>query len=770
MYDYDFHSLNDKEFESLSQDILQLHLGITLEGFKAGKDKGIDFRYIHELNKEKIIVQVKHWRKSGIKKLINYLEKKELPKVKILKPTRYILTTSLELNQNDKNEIKNALSPYITSEADIFGKEDLNNLLGKFKEVEEKHYKLWLSSTNTLRKILNNGIQGRSEFVAENITRNIKLYVYNDSHKKALGVLNSERFLVVIGEPGIGKTTLARMLIYELLSTDYELVVINDIKEAEGLWKPESKQIFYFDDFLGSNYLELMSGKNDDSNLINFIKRAKEDPTKRLILTSRTTILNQAENKLSKLKNAVIDLSKYEVKVEGYSKFDKALILYNHLYFNEISDDFYEKIIEDKNYFKIINHKNFNPRIIEFITDHNHLKIIDTENYLEFILKNLDCPSLIWENPYEQQIDDYSRFLLTTLFSLDKPKEAILQKAFDSRLEYEIKNGNFQRINNAFITKVKDLLGGFIIASRDNSSTEYNFFNPSIIDFIMDYLKKNSSEKWRILESVVFLEQLTLRFKTANFVESVGFTNEELDKFYKIVKEKEGTLEFLESGSKKFILLNLYYNFFDIDIVRDDILRLLNEIDWYEISSKQSRELGCILEGVLSYDWAEDIISQKWNEIIECLFRNATEKEGLNDIIKIFDLYDKDYYEYINEPDNKLLVTLHLERYWESRIDDIQWSNKEVANCFSEQEVVDCLDNIYSEGLSFNAKFGITTSILDKINEIDAAEIAESNNEKAQAEDYLSDMQKEDWKFERAEERELNEQISNLFESSSKND
>jgi adenylate kinase family enzyme len=769
MYDYDFHSLNDKEFESLSQDLLQAHLNITLEGFKVGKDKGIDFRYIHESNKEKLIVQVKHWRKSGIKKLISYLKSTELPKIKILKPTRYILTTSIELNQNDKNEIKKILSPYIISEADIFGKEDLNNLLGLFKKIEEKHYKLWLSSTNTLRKILNNGIQGRSEFVAENIIRNIKLYVSNNSHKKALEVLNSERFLVIIGEPGIGKTTLARMIIYELLSTDYELVVIDNIRDAESLWKPESKQVFYFDDFLGSNYLELMGSKNDDSNLINFIKRAKEDPTKRLILTSRTTILNQAENKLSKLKNSVIDLSKHEVKVEDYSKFDKALILYNHLYFNDIADDFYTKITEDKNYFKIINHKNFNPRIIEFITDPNRLKTIDINDYLKFILKNLDCPSLIWENPYEQQIDDYSRFLLTTLFSLDKPKETTLQKAFDARLEYEIKNGNFQRINNAFTNKVKDLLGGFIIASRNDVYTEYNFFNPSIIDFMMEYLKKNPSEKWRIIESVIFIEQITLRFKTNYLTGSVTFTQEELSRLYKIIKAKEVTFEFLDSGSKNFSLLNLYYNFFDIDEIKDDILRLLSQINWYEISSKQRRDLIYLLESLSSYDWAQDIITQEWNEIIECLFRNATEEEELENIIRMFDLYNKDYYTYIEDPSNKLFVTSQIERYWKSRIHDIQWSNEEVASCFSEQEVINCLDNIHSEGLSFNSKFGITTNILDKISEIDPAEIAESNNSKAQAEDHLNDIQKEDWKFERAEERELDEKITYLFDSSSKN-
>lgn len=45
MSDYDFSSLNDKEFESLSTDILTCHLGARVERFKTGRDGGVDGRF-----------------------------------------------------------------------------------------------------------------------------------------------------------------------------------------------------------------------------------------------------------------------------------------------------------------------------------------------------------------------------------------------------------------------------------------------------------------------------------------------------------------------------------------------------------------------------------------------------------------------------------------------------------------------------------------------------------------------------------------------------
>ena len=60
------------------------------------------------------------------------------------------------------------------------------------------------------------------------------------------------------------------------------------------------KQIFYFDDFLGSNFLSIFQSK-EDSHIINFMRRVARDKNKRFILTTRTNILSQGKKLSEKL-------------------------------------------------------------------------------------------------------------------------------------------------------------------------------------------------------------------------------------------------------------------------------------------------------------------------------------------------------------------------------------------------------------------------------------------------------------------------------------
>ncbi len=57
---------------------------------------------------------------------------------------------------------------------DIFGNEDLNDLLSKFPDIEQKHYKLWITSTKVLKIILNAAIIGRSKAKLEDIAEESK--------------------------------------------------------------------------------------------------------------------------------------------------------------------------------------------------------------------------------------------------------------------------------------------------------------------------------------------------------------------------------------------------------------------------------------------------------------------------------------------------------------------------------------------------------------------------------------------------------------------
>ena len=158
MNDYDFSTLNDKEFEKISIDLISKDKEKRFERFKAGKDGGIDGRFYHTDGNQEII-QCKHYLKTGFSGLVTSLKKKndkdinEIDKVKKINPLKYIFVTSLQLSPGNKKIIKELFIPYIQNDNDIYGQEDLNDLLSKNPKIEENHYKLWISSTTVLKRI-----------------------------------------------------------------------------------------------------------------------------------------------------------------------------------------------------------------------------------------------------------------------------------------------------------------------------------------------------------------------------------------------------------------------------------------------------------------------------------------------------------------------------------------------------------------------------------------------------------------------------------------
>jgi hypothetical protein len=153
MPDYDFKSLSPIDFESLVRDLLQEELEIRLETFKVSRDKGIDLRYSSD-SAGSVIVQCKHYAESSFKDLLRSLRENEVDKCKRLNPQRYILAVSIGLTPNQKDELVRLFQPLVKSPRDIYGRDDLNNLLGLFQRVERRHFKLWFSSTTVLEELL----------------------------------------------------------------------------------------------------------------------------------------------------------------------------------------------------------------------------------------------------------------------------------------------------------------------------------------------------------------------------------------------------------------------------------------------------------------------------------------------------------------------------------------------------------------------------------------------------------------------------------------
>ncbi|MBU2330084.1 ATP-binding protein, partial [Patescibacteria group bacterium] len=689
-------------------------------------------------------------------------------KVKKLEPSRYILVTSVEFNPAQKKELKNLFAPYVLTTGDILGRDDLNGLLGKFSEIEEKHPKLWLSSIPILNKIVNNGIKGRSDFTDEVIRKNVSLYVANETYAEALEILNEEQFLVIVGEPGIGKTVLAKMLIYQLLGNDYRLVTVTEkISEAEDLWEPEQKQVFYFDDFLGANYLEIAQYHNGDSALVNFIARIKLDPLKRLMLTSRTAVLNQAAQVYPRLEAPGLELARHEVKIEDYSKLDKAQILYNHLYFLGLGEDYKQKVKEDKNYWKIIKHKNYNPRLIEFISDPLRLKEVPPEDYMGFIQERLDNPADIWKQAYLHQTDDYCKFLIQSLFSLgEKVPERILKRAFNARLDYEIEHNGFRREADVYALRLKHLMGGFLKAVRHGENVYLSFFNPSITDFLLHYLSENKDEKWRILNSVIFTSQLTNRFITSKD-SLLAFVEDEISPLEALISRRADDLVDPEGGSRDIELLHFYYFAFPVDLIDTKSAPILERLDLDEALPSQFDALLSTLDALQTYDESIRIVKSRFREIINYLFSSDTGGRKLSSIKKLFKAYDESYEEYIADENSRTIVESALTRHWGERISDIEaGQDSDVAEFGTSSEIETFIGEIQEDGRQYNRSFGFAElRIMESFEDIDYDEIARSSRERAQIEDYMSDYHAEEYYSERSEpQRNENAEIDELFQ------
>jgi hypothetical protein len=506
MADYHFNLLTPIDFEELVRDIIQKEYNIRLECFTQGKDSGIDFRYIGSED-SKLIIQCKHYQKSSYTKLTSDLKNIEILKVKKLNPDRYIFATSQGLTPENKDEIKQIFEPYIKKTEDIFGFDDLNNLLRIHVDVAKKNYKLWFTSADVLDRIIHSSVYNQSNFEIENLKEIVKIFVKNRAYFDVKKRLKDDNFCIIVGNPGIGKSTIAQYILSQYLERDFEVISCNTIEDAFKVYNPQKRQIFYYDDFLGQTIFSEKLVKNEDNRILQFIAVIEKSKTTKFLLTTRLYILNQAQLAYEKLNNPLIETGKYTVELTDYTLFERAKIFYNHLWYSDISEDKIYEIIKNRLYLDIISHRNFTPRIIQILTS-THLDF--QGSYAEHFFYNLDNPETIWEHAFEHQISDASRNLLLVLNSL--PVRTGINKvkqAFFSFHKYRTLKYNQAQKSDDFKNALRELNGSFIlivpISRKSNFSIDFE--NPSIKDYINNYILKNFELISELCDSSIYFQQ-----------------------------------------------------------------------------------------------------------------------------------------------------------------------------------------------------------------------------------------------------------------------
>ena len=436
-----------------------------------------------------------------------------MEKVNSIKLKQDFVFTSLSLTPRDINIIYDLFRVYMESpHHNIIHLNNIEAFLKKYEDIVKKHYKLWLSHSGILDKIKSEDVVIDSDSLKGKIEEHKNMYVRTRVFSEALNILDQHRSLLLVGPPGIGKTITSEMIVLKFLSEGYSVRYTTDGENLSGLKKSLSdnrgkKEIIFLDDCFGQCYFKMKDTQSNE--LLSLLMHVKMNNNKILLLNSRITILNEAKKNNEELSKEIGN-DKVKLKmlyIKDISNMEKARIFYNHLFFNEIPKEYRENIRFNRGYLRIILHDNFTPRIIEYVTRKNVFKDIKPENYTEFILDKLNNPEEIWQNEFTNRLKQPDRVLLMVLYSLTNTSIPLdfLKRCYSRIVS---KQASFDLTIDHFSESIKRLLGSFISFYDKEDKLMVGVINPSVNDFLKNYIKNNISGKSDLICNTVAVLQL----------------------------------------------------------------------------------------------------------------------------------------------------------------------------------------------------------------------------------------------------------------------
>lgn len=705
MTKYDFNKLLEpQEFESLAKDILEIRENKVFEIFGEGKDDGIDLRCQKE--SEVIIAQVK--RISNFATLKSKLIKNESVKVKKQNPNRYILIVSISLSTKQKDEIKAIFGDYIKNTGDIISGYEINSMLGseEYKKVEITYYQLWINSSNVMQQLLqeeiNNDIYVQSRYELNEIQKASNIYVKNEDFEKVKNKVIKNKVVLICGEAGIGKTTLARNLCAYFMNKNraIQFAYVKSASELLRVYKEEKSQIFLMDDFWGSRFDSNLK-ETEESKLKLVIDEINKSKNKILILTSREYILQQGYAEFPELEE-FFDKYKFKLNVENYSELFKAKILFRHLEKSQLEARAIYQIAE--NYQRIIQNINYNPRIIENYIEYVLEREEEIDNYLYDFMTYLENPNKLWKEIFEKQSEGGQIIAILMLFGENGNKKEEIKSFFFNYLDNDLSVRAKKKHFDKYVSQLEDTIIEIHQFPSENRIDSYLMFkNPSFETYVFEYFKEHLDEHAKtIIKSTSNLNDLLYLY---GFWDGINNKNDFIYK-YEVMKLEDINTEYknlimerivddydklkfqdleeygYKEGEKNFLKkLIIVMNFYNQNqnkalkkVIIQKIKKVIEDIKKLTINYDDSFSVPELLQKSIDYNiYSEFDIKQ----ILDCIWNSikfANQINILNDFKRECPIEFAEYYKKIKREEivNKIInLTLSNAKYFVKNKNDI---------------------------------------------------------------------------------------------------
>nr|VFJ66201.1 MAG: Restriction endonuclease [Candidatus Kentron sp. DK] len=374
--DFELHSLGWKSFQDLCATILRQVLGQTIQQFFDSNDGGRDgaFRGVWQRqDKERFrgnfTIQCKFTAKRdkqlGVGDLRDELKKAERLGTNGLANT-YILMTNAKLTGTTDEKLRQKFcSLHGIEYFDVFGHEWISSAIRESSRLRMLVPRIY--GLGDLSQILDERAYGQATEILSSLGSDLEKFVITDAHRKSVKALVEHGFVLLLGEPASGKSTIAAALAVAAIDEwRCSTLKIRSADEFARHWNPhEPKQLFWIDDAFGATQLDRTTAT--EWNHVFPHMRAALRKGARVIFTSRDYIFRSAQLFLKESAFPLLTKSQVIIQVEQLTKPEREQILYNHIKLGRQTAKYRSKI---KQLLPMVAaHSNFKPEIARRLSD-----------------------------------------------------------------------------------------------------------------------------------------------------------------------------------------------------------------------------------------------------------------------------------------------------------------------------------------------------------------------------------------------------------------
>ncbi|MTV16317.1 MULTISPECIES: restriction endonuclease [Bradyrhizobium] len=372
---YDLCSLGWHGFQQLCLTITREIFGQTVESFLDSSDAGKDGAFAGrwhpgkgEVLSGRFVIQCKFSGKRD-KTLTPSDVAEDVEKArKLVQAGRcdsYVLMTNAGVSGASKEEIETLFSEVGVKTFLCFGSTWICAQIKEHKRLRMLVPRIY--GLGDLSQIIDERVYDQAKALLASLKDDLAKVVLTSAYRRAAEALNRHGFVLLVGEPAAGKTTIASMLSMGALDQWAASTLKLDTPEkVVEHWNPlDPSQFFWIDDAFGVMQYEafLVRGWNHALPMV----RTMLGKGAKIVMTSRDYIYNRARNDLKEGAFPLLRESQVVIDVRDLTLEEKEQILYNHMKLGRQEQSFRTSI---KPYLPIIaGHSRFVPEMARRLAD-----------------------------------------------------------------------------------------------------------------------------------------------------------------------------------------------------------------------------------------------------------------------------------------------------------------------------------------------------------------------------------------------------------------